>query len=272
MRVHTTARQHFLAMTLLFLVAFAFASQKASADILLAGFENNLNSPYVDAETSAPIAWGLLAGTNVYSTTTGVTEGTSSLEITSPVDWNETLLLSSEQVIADLSAGTVLAMDVNVPAGSGGVDDWISFQFWVNGDTQGWLSSPSLYDGHATGDGTVTVTWDYSALALNATDTWYDLGLIINPGEARTLFIDNLRVLTANDPGDFDSDGDVDGADLLEWQRTDGSAAGLTAWQSGYPGAVGASAGISAVPEPASIGLLSLAMLLISSQRRRNLA
>ena len=268
MMVHTTARQQFLAITTLFLVAFAFSSEKASADILLGGFENNLNSPYVDSETEAPIEWTFLDGTNAYNTTTGVTEGASSMERTSPEGWLETFYLGTTQTITDLAAGTELAMDVNVPLGTDTDTDWISFQFYVNSSSLGWQASPSLYDGHATGAGNVTVTWDYSALVLDETDEWFELGVIINPGEERTLFIDNLRVLTAGGTGDFDSDGDVDGADFLEWQRSDGTPTGLSDWQGAYPPAA-ASASFGAVPEPATFGLLSLAMLLISTQRRR---
>ncbi len=265
MTVHTSTRQQLLAITTLFLVAVAFSAEKASADILLGGFENNLNSPYLD-EFDAPLAWEFLDGGNAYSTTTGVTEGTSSMERTSPEGWLETFFISTSQIITDLSAGTELAMDVNVPLGSDTDTDWISFQFYVNSPTLGWQSSPSLYDAHATGDGDVTVTWDYSALVLDETDEWFELGVIINPGEDRTLYLDNLRVLTAGSPGDFDSDGDVDGADFLEWQRSNGTPSGLSDWQGGYPPAA-ASASFGAVPEPASIGLLTLAMLFITAQR-----
>ena len=269
MMVHTSTRQQLLVITTLFLVAVAFSAEKAKADILLAGFEGNLNSPYLD-EFDAPIAWEIIEGTSAYSTATGVTEGTSSMERTSPADWLETFRIGTSQIITDLAAGTELALDVNVPLGTDTDTDWISFQFYVNSPTLGWLASPSLYDANSTGDGDVTITWDYSELVLDETDAWFELGLIINPGEDRTLYMDNLRVLTAGSPGDFDSDSDVDGADFLEWQRSDGTVGGLSDWQGAYPAA--ASASFGAVPEPATFGLLSLAMLLISAQRRRNLA
>ncbi len=266
MMVHTSTRQQLLAITTLFLVAFAFSSEKASADILLGGFEGNLNSPYLD-EFDAPIEWEIIEGTSTYSTVTGVTEGASSMERTSPAGWLETFRIGTSQIITDLAAGTELAMDVNVPLGTDTDTDWISFQFYVNSPTLGWQASPSLYDTNSTGEGDVTIVWDYSALVLDETDAWFELGLIINPGEDRTLYMDNLRVLTAGSPGDFDGDTDVDGADFLEWQRTNGTPAGLSDWQGAYPPA--ASASFGAVPEPASIGLLSLAMLLISTQRRK---
>ena len=62
--------------------------------------------------------------------------------------------------------------------------------------------------------------------------------------------------------GDFDADGDVDGADFLAWQRTDGTADGLLDWQVNYPAAaLAASSAASAVPEPTSVALLALSAL-----------
>ena len=62
-------------------------------------------------------------------------------------------------------------------------------------------------------------------------------------------------------PGDFDNDLDVDGADFLEWQREFGStldASDLATWESNYgsPPAIGAA--LSAVPEPSSIALVMM--------------
>ncbi len=60
--------------------------------------------------------------------------------------------------------------------------------------------------------------------------------------------------------GDFDMDGDVDGADFLKWQRDDGTSGGLTDWQNNYGnGTLAALAGAaSSVPEPTSALLLVL--------------
>lgn len=69
--------------------------------------------------------------------------------------------------------------------------------------------------------------------------------------------------------GDFDDDGDVDGADFLEWQRTNGTAGGLNDWQMNYGSGVSPSVAAAAVPEPASILLLSLMGLSLTGMRRQ---
>ncbi len=70
------------------------------------------------------------------------------------------------------------------------------------------------------------------------------------------------QLLGATD-GDFDNDGDVDGADFLLWQRggsPNGPTAGdLAVWQSDYGTSPSASA-VTVVPEPGSIMLLGLAL------------
>jgi hypothetical protein len=69
-------------------------------------------------------------------------------------------------------------------------------------------------------------------------------------------------------PGDFDTDGDVDGRDFLVWQRNP-SVGNLGDWQTNY-GTSGPLTAATAIPEPAS-ALLGLAGLLaISAVRRRS--
>ena len=72
-------------------------------------------------------------------------------------------------------------------------------------------------------------------------------------------------------PGDFDGDGDVDGADFLEWQRNDVTPAGLIDWQNNY-GTPTLLAAVAVVPEPSSILLIILAAggLLAEVRNRMN--
>ncbi len=80
------------------------------------------------------------------------------------------------------------------------------------------------------------------------------------------IFVSDL--VASNQTGDFDGDGDVDGSDFLEWQRTDGSASGLLDWQTSY-GAASSSAIVAAVPEPSSLALFVLAGLALWRRKLR---
>lgn len=96
-------------------------------------------------------------------------------------------------------------------------------------------------------------------------------------------------VVAAGSDGDFDEDGDVDGADFLEWQRTIGTAGALADWNTNY-GSSGGSGGAGmqilagvvlestvgaavatslAVPEPSSLVILSASILLWCCSDRR---
>ncbi len=70
--------------------------------------------------------------------------------------------------------------------------------------------------------------------------------------------------------GDFDSDGDVDGRDFLTWQRGESpnplSADDLEAWQTNY--GTGALTANAAVPEPATVIVLVIGSLALTSTRR----
>jgi T5SS/PEP-CTERM-associated repeat protein len=71
-------------------------------------------------------------------------------------------------------------------------------------------------------------------------------------------------LLTVGRVGDFDNDGDVDGRDLLAWQRHP-ELGSLADWQDAY-GSIAPSAA-AAVPEPSSLGLL-LGLMLLSGRVR----
>lgn len=82
------------------------------------------------------------------------------------------------------------------------------------------------------------------------------------------------------DPADFDEDGDVDGEDLVDWQRNYGPFIGADAdldgdsdghdfllWQKALPPAGGLQA--SGVPEPSSMWMVSSGLLLLVGGVRR---
>lgn len=71
---------------------------------------------------------------------------------------------------------------------------------------------------------------------------------------------------TVEPNGDFDGDGDADGADFLKWQRDGLGTAALVDWETNY-GNGGAASVIGAVPEPSSLVLL-LTVAMASQARR----
>ena len=87
-----------------------------------------------------------------------------------------------------------------------------------------------------------------------------------SPTQAPVLTIDFTP--SAGLAGDFDGDGDADGADLLFWQR-DTNVGNLADWEADF-GLVALSAVAAAVPEPATAILLVLATLgLLGARDRR---
>jgi hypothetical protein len=105
----------------------------------------------------------------------------------------------------------------------------------------------------------------------------------------QTVYFDNI--LLRNDipeavtPGDFDGDGDIDGADFVAWQTNfplttgatsaqgdadgdgDTDGADFAAWQMNFPSSAGA--GTSPVPEPGTMILAGLAVVAVALSGRQ---
>lgn len=78
-------------------------------------------------------------------------------------------------------------------------------------------------------------------------------------------------IVAPTTPGDFDGDGDVDGADLLQWQIGAGADYGpgdLNRWKGDY-GSPAASGNISAVPEPKAMLVMLTGILLTTLIRTK---
>ena len=103
--------------------------------------------------------------------------------------------------------------------------------------------------------------------ALFALETFYAAGAGTDG------YADNLSfVLIAPElNGDFDNDGDIDGADFLAWQRGQSphplSASDLADWQANY--GIATLGATTAVPEPATLALILLPSILLLSRGGR---
>ena len=71
---------------------------------------------------------------------------------------------------------------------------------------------------------------------------------------------------TGGTPGDFNGDSKVNGADFLAWQRNN-AVGSLATWRTNY-GTGAAAPAIGAVPEPATISLVLLAVAALGCRRR----
>jgi len=90
--------------------------------------------------------------------------------------------------------------------------------------------------------------------------------------EQTNLYMDNVEfyagevVPVPGLAGDFDNDGDTDGADFLRWQR-DGSVGNLSDWEDDF-GVTSAASTAVGVPEPSSAVLSVLAAMGLLARRR----
>lgn len=142
------------------------------------------------------------------------------------------------------------------------IDD--EFNTWNTGfvaSAVDFLSLSSLgADGPRQPDGSLPIN-DFLRLALGS--ALIDAG--VNVGIPFNGLAPDLGAFETSLAGDFDNDGDVDGRDFLVWQRNP-SVGDLADWQAGYGVASSLSVRV-AVPEPASVFLLSL--VIVMDCRRR---
>ncbi|QDS97571.1 zinc metalloprotease [Adhaeretor mobilis] len=142
-----------------------------------------------------------------------------------------------------------------------GVSDDIG---WSN-DKFGDIPNPADDD---TGSFLVNLTVDPGSYYLRVSTATTDIDAAASVGDEYWLITSLDRQFV--NPGDFDVDGDVDGADFLKWQRDVGNAQELTDWQSNYGGSdMNGLASSHAVPEPNATTLALLALMLVSTSKSR---
>lgn len=105
-------------------------------------------------------------------------------------------------------------------------------------------------------------------LGYSINDGFTDIAIQPYPSDHRAVVVEfDLNFLA----GDFDDDGDVDGADFLTWQRGASpnplSAEDLADWQSNY--GAGSLTEFTVVPEPTTLLVLSIGLLAMVRHIRR---
>ncbi len=145
--------------------------------------------------------------------------------------------------------------------GAGVGESWDGFSGSDSQLTEAFLLGSSLFDGNRTESlgQAYNTSLDARDLIFEYTDTL---------GDTRTGRIEYVETLP---DGDFDNDGDIDGADFLRWQRDLGDAQSLADWQASYgSGDLAASSATNAVPEPGTVILFLIGLLSLSQVRRQD--
>lgn len=119
----------------------------------------------------------------------------------------------------------------------------------------------------------------FNIIAATEVQGTFDVELLPTLAGALKLLVDYQPTsvsLLVGLAGDFDFDGDVDGFDLLKWQRGESpmplSQSDLNDWKTNYGMIAPLVAATATVPEPNSLALLCLGGLLVLQSIRKTAA
>jgi hypothetical protein len=153
-----------------------------------------------------------------------------------------------------LNSTSWTSVDGNVPASA---TTWEK----AGGSNDNLLSETNLLGMKSLAPGSSPVSLGAAFDAGGAQDVEFFYGLVGSDGALQQGVVEYV---SGNLGGDFDFDGDVDGADFLVWQRgfgTTHSATTLATWKANF-GATSASAALQGVPEPHAAVLAAMAALI----------
>lgn len=140
--------------------------------------------------------------TLVPQSTTGVTEGTYSLEIQVNTGWHKALELWNQNYAPTVLANGKMLIDVTVPQAG----NWIGIDMGFYGDGQGgWQTMAATAGSVYPGATKVTLEYDYSTSSLVMPQpgaTWWNILMIVNsdlPADT-PIYIDNFRFEPVPEP------------------------------------------------------------------------
>lgn len=254
-----------------------------------------LLAPLIDTANNATdlkLGWDTPVGTDSYNGPAGATS-------------EETLEFDVMNAVIDAQAlgnlGGALEAAFDFATGYNGIDHF-AVRFQIQGLNPNALYDLTFFGSHAFSNDATTVYKVFSddSYATEVASTTLDvqdpaqffvpnrdrIATItgVAPQEDNILYIEfvgangfggylNDMQLVATVPtlaGDFDGDGDVDGADFLKWQREPG-VGNLADWKANFGDGGLAPVG-SAVPEPAGLTLLAIGGIASTLRRKSHLA
>jgi hypothetical protein len=249
-------------------------------------------------------------------TTVGATDGASAMRLGTPngitapaFTWGSQVVYTQQpqvdNVASALDAAERIELDVTFTEAGNGTASYFSFFMHISDSEGNFYQTPAsqfndLPNLELGEERTVTIQFNVREFRngdqLLSEDTLLGttslaIGIATNEDSIQSvgISVDKLRIFSegaaAVETGDFDDDGDVDGADFLSWQRglgatgtatlgqgdanDDGNVDGadLAIWKDQF-GSAGAAAGVGAVPECSSLALAMIGVVAGLARRR----
>ncbi len=154
------------------------------------------------------------------------------------------------------TAATALILGASFDANADG--------FYEVGSVSGGISSvdiDSFFAGYASG----VLVFD----AVQLIDEFGQTGPTFGTHGADITAVGAISSEPIPDPGDFNGDLLVNGADFLKWQREDGTSSGLLEWEANYGNDYALAAATASVPEPSSLALFAAGLLGMGYRRQK---